>query len=361
MTTSAEAATVGSERRPLHVLVVDDSVFIRGMIAKWLDEEGVGVVATAADGSQAVRKLEAFPADVITLDLEMPVLSGFDAIPQLLKLRPAVRIIVVSTLSLKGAQATLRAMELGAADFLPKPQPGEKEAFHRNIVAKVRALGGARRASSASPVKAAPRPVPVRPAGTAKPAAGTPRIIAIGASTGGPDALTRLLRAIGPGVRTPILVCQHMPATFTAILAANLSRQTGLDCREGVEGEPVQPGRVYIAPGDRHMQVENGAQGPAIRLSTAPPEHFCRPAVDPLFRSVAKVYGNRAFAIVLTGMGSDGAVGAAALSQAGARIAVQDEASSVVWGMPGAVAKAGLADVIQPVDGLADLVRSVCS
>lgn len=358
----------------LNVLVVDDSVFARAMIAKWVEEERLGPVATAADGEQALKKLAAFPADIVTLDLEMPVLSGYEAVPRILEIRPDIRIVVVSGQSEAAARKTLAALDLGAVDFVQKPGPGDKDAFRRQILERVRALGetcrksGSRRGDreGSAPTAVAPRPASPRPAPAAmrpplRVAGGErPAILAIGASTGGPDALARLLKAVGPRISVPVVLCQHMPAKFTSILATNLTRQTGLECREGVDGEALLPGRVYVAPGDRHMLVRRKGTSHHIALSDAPPEHFCRPAVDPLFRSVAESFGARALALVLTGMGTDGAIGAAALAKAGANVAVQDEESSVVWGMPGAVAKAGAASAVLPVEALAELVRKRC-
>lgn len=360
----------------LNVLVVDDSVFARAMIAKWVEEARLGTVATAADGEQALKKLAAFPADIVTLDLEMPVLSGYEAVPRILEMRPDIRIVIVSGKSEADARKTLKALDLGAVDFVQKPGPGDKEAFRRQVLERVMALGERRRgtARTAPAVAAAksPRPAyapPAPPSAAPKPMPSTsrlslaerPAVLAIGSSTGGPDALARLLKSIGPKIAVPVVLCQHMPAKFTSILATNLTRQTGIECREGVNGEPLLPGRVYVAPGDRHMLVRRKGTGHQIELSDAPPEHFCRPAVDPLFRSLAEAYGARTLALVLTGMGSDGAQGALALTRAGANVAVQDEESSVVWGMPGAVFKAGAAKAVLPIEGMAELVKKSCA
>ncbi|PJK29880.1 chemotaxis-specific protein-glutamate methyltransferase CheB [Minwuia thermotolerans] len=348
----------------LHVLVVDDSVFARAMIAKWVEEARLGTVATAADGEQALKKLAVFPADVVTLDLEMPVLSGYEAVPRILAMRPDIRIVVVSGQSEAAARKTFRALDLGAVDFVSKPGPGDKDAFRHQIVERVRALGerhGSRQARDAAAVLPSSAPAVAKPpVRVPEPRGERPAILAIGASTGGPDALARLLKAIGPRINVPVVLCQHMPAKFTSILAANLTRQTGLECREGEDGEQLLPGRVYVAPGDRHMLVRRKGATHHIHLSSDPPEHFCRPSVDPMFRSLAEAYGPRVLALVLTGMGTDGAKGAAALSAAGASIAVQDEESSVVWGMPGAVVKAGVATTVLPVEALAELVRKSC-
>ncbi len=346
---------------PLRIMVVDDSVVVRALIAKWLEEENLGKVVTAADGQQAVNKLRGQPADIVTLDLEMPVLSGFDALPLIRKTCPDARVIVVSSLSTKGAKSTLRALELGATDFLPKPDSRDREGFRREILSKVRALGGKRTAGhSALPsASRSPLPLPVTP--HPRRSALSPQVIAVGCSTGGPEALTKFLRGLGENFHTPVLVSQHMPATFTAILAKNLSRQTRCDVREAEEGEPLKPGRVYIAPGDRHMLLRAGGRGLELTLSNAPPEHHCRPAVDPMFRSVAALCKERTLAVVMTGMGHDGAAGAQEIRATGGRVIVQDEESSVVWGMPGSVVQAGAADGVMTVDKLAAFVREACS
>ena len=359
-TASALRGDPPGETDPLRILVVDDSVVVRALIAKWLEEDEVGTVVTAADGQQAINKLRGAPADVVTLDLEMPVLSGFDALPLIKKTCPDARVIVVSSLSTKGAKSTLRALELGATDFLPKPDSRDRTAFRREILDKVRALGG-RRSGLAAKAPAAVRPqAPIRNARPRRSAL-PPSVVAVGCSTGGPEALTKFLRELGEDFSTPIMISQHMPATFTAILAKNLSRQTRRDVREAEEGELLQRGRVYIAPGDRHLLLKSGAQGMQLTLSSAPPEHHCRPAVDPMFRSIAGLCKERALAVVMTGMGHDGAAGSSEIQNAGGRVVVQDEATSVVWGMPGSVVAAGAADAVMTIEKLAAYVREACA
>ncbi|MDE1571075.1 chemotaxis response regulator protein-glutamate methylesterase [Aquabacter sp. P-9] len=383
----------------IRVMIVDDSVFVRGILKTWLSEDPeFAVVATHANGRLAVNDVVAAQPDVVILDLEMPDMDGLQALPIILERKPNTMVVVASTLTRRGAEVSLRALTLGAADYLPKPDAGRGIAaaddFKRELLAKVRSLGqrarrrpGAGRVTAPAPVAAAPsapaaseggRAVPVRPAASAPPppppvAAPLKRgetrmrsysmspvgILTIGSSTGGPQALTRLFGQIGQAVGgVPVVIAQHMPATFTSILAEHVSRAAGRPAAEGVDGEELVPGRIYIAPGGRHMVVERAKGKPGIiRLNDDPPVNFCRPAVDPLFNAVAQGFGSHVLALVLTGMGSDGARGAGVIADAGGSVIVQDEETSVVWGMPGATASAGNACEILPLDGIARKVN----
>jgi two-component system chemotaxis response regulator CheB len=337
-------------------MVVDDSAVVRGLIARALEADAeVSVVARAENGQAALAQLEHVEVDVIVLDLEMPVMDGMTALPLILARRPGVRIIVASTLTFRNARLCLDTLQAGASDYVSKPEGGglvHAEAFHRQLLAKIRALGGAPEPVGSAPApRPSPRPVPPPGVGTVR-----PEVIAIGGSTGAPPALVQVFGALR-GVTLPILLTQHMPPMFTALLAEQLSRAGDRHCREAVDGEPVVPGRAYVAPGGWHMTVERAASGPVIRLDHEPPEHFCRPAVDPLLRSVARVYGASALAVILTGMGSDGAAGCAALVEAGGRFVVQDEATSVVWGMPGAAARTGRAEAVLPLSRIGEWLK----
>ena len=342
---------------PIRVMIVDDSAIVRGLIIQMLEKHpDIQIVARAANGEVAVAELGRAEIDVIVLDLEMPVMDGMTALPLLLAKRPGVQIVVASTLSKRNARISLEALQQGAADYVPKPETGglvNAQEFERELVSKVMALGrrgGARtQSSSLAPVATAPR----------RTSTVRPGIIAIGGSTGAPPVLLQVMAGLKDSVTQPILITQHMPATFTALLAEQLERAGGRPCAEGKDGEPILPGRAYVAPGGWHMTVGRSGVTPVIRLNQDEPEHFCRPAVDPMLRSAAAVYGNRLLAVILTGMGADGAEGCRIAAQAGGRFAVQDEASSAVWGMPGAAANTGLAEAILPAQQIANWIKEI--
>ena len=335
----------------VRVMVVDDSAIVRGLIVQMLEKcADIRVVARAANGEAAVAELERTEADVIVLDLEMPVMDGMTALPLLLAKRPGVKVVVASTLSKRNARISLEALQQGASDYVPKPETGtlvNATEFERELVSKIVALGR--------------RTPPVRPPVVASrsTAAVRPGIIAIGGSTGAPPVLLELMAGLKESVGQPILITQHMPATFTALLAEQIERAGGRPCAEARDGEPILPGRAYVAPGGWHMTVARSGATPVIRLNQEPPEHFCRPAVDPMLRSAADIYGNRLLAVILTGMGTDGAEGCRLLAQAGGRFIVQDEATSAVWGMPGAAAKTGLAEAILPAGRLSHWIKEI--
>ncbi len=351
-------ATNRSYGQSIRVMIVDDSAVVRGLTKRWLEvENDIEIVAVSTDGMRAVGDVVAAKPDVIILDVEMPRMDGLTALPQLLKLAPHARIVMASTLTREGAATTLRAMSLGAADYISKPEAtglGGATAYQKDLIAKIRALGGAAQAS-ANPAQRAPIP-PMRPAFASKPAIFRPKALMIGASTGGPQALQNFLIPIAKEINAPIFIVQHMPPTFTTILAEKLAQVTGRPCREPANGDAVQAGHIYLARGDWHMRVEKQGVGQVIKIDQSPQVNFCRPSVDPLFRSGVEVYGGSLLSVVLTGMGHDGRDGAKLINEAGGRVFVQDEASSVVWGMPGAIAHAGLADEIKPIPELCKLV-----
>jgi len=380
-------------------MVVDDSAVIRGFLTRYLEAEStIKVVATAANGAMALRNLSHARPDVVVLDIEMPEMDGLTALPKILEAAPDVRVVMASTLTHKNAEVSLRCMRMGAADYVPKPASNQDVNtnldFRRELVEKVKvyaaarrntrglALPGGRLPASAQPSPAAPgeqrdrgyeryeraqsrdTAATVRPLNDRgrdivlrAPSSSRPDILAVAASTGGPQALIDFFsQARGFVERLPVIVVQHMPATFTAILADHLARSSGLDCVEATDGTRPKAGHVYIAPGGYHLTVRRDGAAVALVLDQNEPENFCRPAVDPLFRSLAEVYGARTLAVMLTGMGHDGLRGARTLVQAGATLLAQDEASSVVWGMPGAVATAGLCAAVVP---LSDMPRTV--
>jgi two-component system chemotaxis response regulator CheB len=343
----------------VRVMLCDDSPTARTAMGRVLEADPqVRVVARAGDGRQALQVLGALPAaerpDVLLLDLEMPVMDGMTVLPLLLQAQPRLAVIVASALTQTGAEASMAAMRAGAADYLPKPSAAgggvRDPGFQAELLAKVKGWARMRAAP------AAPRPVlaPAPRAGLAP----RPRVIAVGASTGGPQALAAFVRALRAPPPVPVVMVQHMPAGFTAMLADHLSRLGGPPAAEAREGEALRAGRLYLAPGDRHLLVEGGGGALVARLGSGPPENFCRPAVDPTLRSLVAACEGRVTAVILTGMGADGMLGCKAVAAAGGTVLAQDEASSVVWGMPGAVAKAGLAQALLPPEQLAERVMA---
>lgn len=341
-------------------MVVDDSAIVRGLIVQTLERDpALRVVARAANGEAALIELTRTAVDVVVLDIEMPVMDGLTALPLILKLQPEARVVMASTLTRRNARISLQALQAGAADYVPKPETGGlvgADEFARELTAKVKALGG----RGALPTATAPAPAApvVRPATLSPPI--RPQVIAIGGSTGAPPALMTLFQALKGELEQAVLLTQHMPPTFTAMLAEQLERAGGRPAAEARDGEPVLPGRIYVAPGGWHMTVGRSGQVPVIRLNQEAPEHFCRPSVDPMLRSAASVYGPGLLAVILTGMGADGAEGCRAVAEAGGRFVVQDEATSVVWGMPGAAARTGLAEAVLPLNQIAPWVRRAC-
>jgi two-component system chemotaxis response regulator CheB len=343
----------------VRVLIVDDSAVVRGLTKAWLEgAPDVEIVGVATNGEEAVKQAGALRPDIVILDIEMPKLDGISALPQILVEAPGAKVIMASTLTKRNAEITLKALSLGASDYIPKPDSGSLASaidYRRELVEKVRVLGGARQRPTAG--QAAARALKPQ-GGPPKFSNVAPKILAIGASTGGPQALRDLIVGLG-AFKAPILITQHMPATFTGILASHLDSISPLSAVEAKDGMPVRAGQIYVAPGDFHMTVKRKSGAAVIGLDQHPPENFCRPAVDPLFRSVAEVYGPETLAVVLTGMGHDGAAGAQAVLAAGGSVIAQDEASSVVWGMPGAVVAAGAACAVEPLGKMAPAILDV--
>lgn len=332
-------------------MLVDDSAIIRGFMRRWIEQDGrIELVKVCADGAQAVAEAPACKPDVIILDIEMPNMDGLTALPQLRKLAPDARIVMASTLTSAGAVQTVKALALGAADYIAKPQTsqiGGVDSYRVELLDKIVALG--ERTGGASRSRADYRLKP-RPIITRKPAA-----MVVAASTGGPAALPAFLGPICRRIDQPVLIVQHMPAAFTPLLAEKLEQAIGKPCREAIDGEAIGAGSVLLAPGDQHMRIAKTAAGAAVQLDRGEPVNSCRPAADPLFDTAAMAFGGRVLGVVLTGMGYDGRAGAGQIVSAGGRVIVQDEVSSVVWGMPGSVAQAGHAEAVLP---LADLGRT---
>jgi two-component system, chemotaxis family, protein-glutamate methylesterase/glutaminase len=370
------AGTTGvAVTKPIRVMVVDDAIVARRLLTSWIAAEpDMAVAACLRTGREAVEQIKDCDPDVVVLDVDMPELDGISALPLLLKKKRDLVVIMASTLTRRSAEISLRALALGAADYVPKPETAPdattSAAFHRELIDKIRSLGRRGRSllEQGKPAAVAPAPFARQQPGVPhtdgmafrlRPfAASVPRALLIGSSTGGPQALTTLICQIGATIgRAPTLITQHMPPTFTTVLAEHLTRVSGKKVHEAEHDEPVVAGGVYVAPGGRHMRVVSGRNGPAIALSDDPPINFCRPSVDPLLSSAAQVWGAASLALVLTGMGSDGTRGATAVAAAGGSVIAQDEASSVVWGMPRSVAQAGLCSAVLPLSQIAAKVN----
>ncbi|MBV8793263.1 MAG: chemotaxis response regulator protein-glutamate methylesterase [Pseudolabrys sp.] len=363
--------------RRIRVMIVDDAVVVRGLFSRWVEaEQDLQVVASLRTGRDAVAQLERADPDIVVLDIEMPELDGISALPLLLEKRRDLVVLMASTLTRRNAEISLRALSLGAADYITKPQSTREvtasSIFRRELIDKIRALGGRSKRFRQAPIapaapttvlkpvskhlKIAPSLVPdAAPVLATRPFPVTaPRVLAIGCSTGGPQALTSLVGKLAPVFdRAPVLITQHMPPTFTTILAEHIQRASGRPAHEARDGEPIDAGNVYIAPGGKHMQIARRDGTAVIEINDGPMVNFCKPAVDPMFTSAASVWGPWVCTLVLTGMGSDGLRGAEAVVNAGGSVIAQDEASSVVWGMPGVVSSAGLASAVLPLNEIA--------
>lgn len=345
------------------MLLVDDAVVVRKVLSQAIGADpDLEVAATAANGRIALEKFAPAKPDIVLLDIEMPEMDGLETVRELRKINGRVPIIMFSTLTERGATVTLEALALGATDYVTKPSningAATLEAISGELIPKIRALCHLR-ASQGSPVPDGKQLRPQLSIPPHPPLLPPAHVVVIGVSTGGPDALARVLPSLPADFPVPLLIAQHMPPIFTSMLAARLTSKCVLPVRECVSGEPLKPGCALIAPGDFHMVVQSEDGVAYVRTNQGPRENFCRPSVDVLFRSVANVYGARTLAVILTGMGQDGLSGCEMLRSQGARVYVQDEASSVVWGMPGFVARSGFADKILPLHQIgAEIVRA---
>jgi len=344
----------------LRVLIVDDSVVIRRLVSDIIAGDAeLEVAGVAANGRIALDKIPQVNPDIITLDVEMPEMDGLETLKELRKIYPRLPVIMFSTLTERGGATTLDALSLGASDYVTKPanvgRVGEGMARVRDdLIPKIKALCGVRSFEFRVPSSKLTR----NPKPKTRNSIGRVEIVAIGTSTGGPNALADLLPVLPADFPVPVVVVQHMPPVFTKLLADRLAVKASLQVVEGVAGEDLRSGRILIAPGNYHMVLEKTANGSRVALNQEPPENSCRPAVDVLFRSVAAIYGAATLGVILTGMGQDGLRGCELIREAEGQILVQDEASSVVWGMPGFVARAGLADKELPLNQLAgEIVR----
>jgi two-component system chemotaxis response regulator CheB len=343
--------------RKIRVFIVDDSAVIRRLLSDLLREDSqIEVVGMAGNGELALPKIQQLHPDLVTLDVEMPVMDGIETLKRLRAVHPKLPVIMFSTLTERGSSATMDALSFGASDYVTKPANVGSiiegiGKIREDLIPKIKALCGLNSGASllrgTTETKQDARML--RPAV----AAGAVELLAIGVSTGGPNALAELMPALGKDFPVPVVIVQHMPPLFTRLLAERLGAISGFQCKEGAPGQLLKPGQVWVAPGGFHMEIEKVREGVMLRLNEDPPENSCRPAVDVLFRSVAAHYGSKALAVVLTGMGQDGLKGCDAVVAAGGQVLVQDEATSVVWGMPGSVANAGLAHKILPLGELA--------
>ena len=350
---------------PLRVLIVDDTVTYRKIVADVLAGcPDVDVVGTAANGRIALQRLDQQAADLLVLDLEMPEMNGQAVLEELRRRNSPTGAIMLSAFTARGAKATLAALETGAFDFVLKPTGTSMEAnvehLRRELRSKLAAYAHRRSVQQilyGASVGQAANPPGMRQTGNlphaAPPPAGSPQVVALGISTGGPQALTEMVPQLPANLPVPLLIVQHMPPVFTRSLADDLNNRSPLTVREGVDGQPIHAGEVWIAPGGRQMKVQRQNDQVVLRITDDPPENSCRPSVDYLFRSVAEVYGARAVGVIMTGMGSDGSLGCRRLKHCGASIVAQDAATCVVFGMPREPIEKGIADVVAPLGRIA--------
>lgn len=351
----------------IRVLVVDDSAVMRRAITTTLAKDPrIEVAGTANNGRAALDALTLVRPDVVTLDIEMPEMDGLAALREMRKTHPRLPVIMFSSLTQRGTQATILALTAGASDYVGKPTDLSNlgDAFRcleNELIPKVKMFGEQVLAQREAAAQVKPAPAPAAETTFSRPGRirrGTIEAVCVGVSTGGPMALVQLFAAWAEPLTVPLLIVQHMPPTFTALLAQRLTSAGVMDVLEGQDGDVVEPGRAYLAPGGRHMEVVRLDGVTRLRITDEPPENSCRPSADVLFRSATKVYGGGLLGVVLTGMGSDGLKGCQAIRARGGNILVQDEATSVVWGMPGAVASAGLADAVLPLGEIpAEILR----
>src|ERR1700744_6424501 len=341
---------------PIRILIVDDSVVIRKVLTDALaGDPAVEVAGTASDGGLALAKVPQLKPDILTLDVEMPNRAGLETIKEIRKSHPKLPIIMFSTLTERGATPTLDALALGASDYVTKPSnTGGLDVtmlrIKEDLLPKIKALCG-RGFGDKKP--SFPPPKPPQPVAVAERAKARIEVLAIGTSTGGPNALAEVIPAIPADFPVPIVIVQHMPKLVTRLLAARLDTASAISVHQGEPGKKTEPGPAWTAPGDCPTVLDRRAAGVHLAMNQNAPENSCRPAVDVLFRSVAATFGANTLAVVLTGMGSDGVLGSQAVREKGGRVYVQDEASSVVWGIPGQPAAAGFADNIYPLRNIA--------
>ncbi len=357
------------------VMLVDDSSVIRMALSRIIQSDNnIEVISSVSNGEMAVSMAKVKKPNVVLLDVEMPVMDGLTALPKILEASPETKVIMCSSLTAKGADITIKAMTLGAVESIVKPSSTEDTGigseFQENIISLIKALGSDSRKSTVTSAKRQDKLLKSSATKSdntntnyslKKPNISfnaTPQILAIGSSTGGPNALFKVLKGL-KNLKVPIVITQHMPATFTAILAKHIEQNTGLKAFEAQEGMIVEPGKVYVAQGGKHMLFKMDGNQLKIILGEGPQENFCKPAVDPMLRSLIDIYDNKILCIILTGMGQDGLNGARELSKRGGQVIAQDKDTSVVWGMPGAVAMAGICSQVLPIDEIAPAIKNI--
>ncbi len=349
----------------IRVMIVDDSAIVRGLLSRGLEEaKDIEVIGSVFNGTAAIHQLSHIKPDIILLDVEMPGMDGITALPQLIRLSPKSRIIMVSMLTVRNAEVTLRALELGASDYVTKPSSrndGEEvRQFYSELISKIRMLGARNfRPHEAFTGNSSTAAVQKPAIGTTYPSSPV-KAIAVGCSTGGPGALRTLFQGLSTNFpHVPLFVAQHMPPAFTTVLAQHIGQYSSHPCLEGRDGDTVRPGAVYLAPGNYHMVPEKNADRVVIRLNQEAPVNFCRPSIDTMLEALADIYGRHLLAAILTGMGSDGVAGARAVVKAGGTVIVQDAQTSVVWGMPQAVVDNKLCSAVLPIEEIASyMIRS---
>lgn len=371
------------------VLIVDDAIVIRGMLSRYLEAASeFQIVGSVGDGEKALRFMRNHPegVDLVVLDIDMPVMDGMTALPKIFELDSQVQVLMSSTLTLRNADISMEALKLGAADYVTKPSSSSElmsaTDFQREFLDKARTLAAItrrKRARKAGKSADEAHKESVAPAKKFSDSSGSrtalytskdikmrtgtgpllkPHAICIGSSTGGPQALLEVTKSMGK-VEQPVFITQHMPPNFTAILAEHIGKASGIETMEAKDGMTAEGGKIYVAPGNYHMTLKQEGTSIIIKLNQEPPENFCRPAVDPMLRSAAEVFGKRLFVTILTGMGADGKKGSEKVVEAGGHVIAQDEATSVVWGMPGAVAVSSLCSGIYPLSEIGAKIRSV--
>ena len=350
----------------ISLLIVDDSRLFRSALEEALrGQPGLTVVGSVFSGAKAIEFIQNSPPDLVTLDVEMPGMDGLQTLEQIRTINqsrpgaPSIGVIMVSAFTRRGEQVTINALQAGAFDFVAKPSGGSAEAnllaLRDELLAKIRAFAGSRRKAGTAPARSVATPAP----SAAVVKRTRIRAVVIGASTGGPRALTEMLPALCRATDLPILIVQHMPPGFTRSLAESLARQTGRRVVEAADGLPMEPATVYIAPGAKHLLLRGTPALPRLAINEQPPENGCRPSADVLFRSAAAVLGGEVVAIILTGMGRDGTAGLGAVRRAGGFVIAQDEATSVVWGMPGSAVEAKVVDEVHPLGAIPAAVGAI--
>jgi two-component system chemotaxis response regulator CheB len=339
----------------IRVIIVDDSLTVRTIFKRMVDgDPGMAVVATASSAERALAQLKSMPVDVVLLDLEMPGMGGLDALPALLETGGEAQVLVVSSLTQDGAEATVAALSMGAADTMLKPRPGGfNDEYRSALLAKVRALGKSDKAADPAADKSPPLSHPL---GAQALGRKLPQVVAVGASTGGIHAINRLLRSLPADFALPILITQHLPQSFVPVFARQIESLGARPTLIAEDGTEIRRGTIVIAAGHGHMVVRRIADRLIARISAEPARSGCMPSVDPMLASLAQACDGHVLAIMLSGMGRDGLEGAQALVDAGGTVFAQDAETSAVWGMPGAVAKAGLTSVIAPPEQLSEAI-----